>query len=349
MGRTKFKIIKYVGLSIFTFALIFNISVAQAAYSADTLVTFTNAARAENGLGALSTNNALGLAALAKAQDILAKDYFAHNSPDGKTPWDFINESGYTYVYAGENLAIGYTDTSELFTAWMNSPTHRENIVNPNFREIGVAVVSGEFQGAETTVVVQEFGARDANVSSQVAATTPQPATSASPQATSTPMQTQSFTFVKDKSGITPKIIFSGEEVEIRVTLSGEIKTLSAEIFDQKYNLLETGSATGSGQEKTYVLKQKIEKVGSSEVKVTAVDQNGHSETLNLGILETKETVIAKASTENKTGLIAGFEESVRNNWAIYLIVSAFVLIGIVFYIVWRKHRFNTLASSWRF
>ena len=103
---------------------------AFAAPSASTLVSLVNSSRAEQGLGALSVNGQLVSAATAKANDMLENDYFAHTSPSGKTPWDFISASGYSYVYAGENLAIGYNDSSELHSAWMNSPSHRENIMN---------------------------------------------------------------------------------------------------------------------------------------------------------------------------------------------------------------------------
>src|SRR3990172_9929587 len=114
--------------------LIFPVGTALASYSAGTLVDLTNSARAQSGLGSLSTNAQLTSAAYAKAQDMLDNDYFAHTSPAGKTPWDFIIGNGYAYLYAGENLAIGYTDANELFSSWMASATHRENILNSNFR-----------------------------------------------------------------------------------------------------------------------------------------------------------------------------------------------------------------------
>ena len=144
--KTKTKIFtKFIFGAVFISLVLFNFSLARADYSASTLVSMTNSARAREGLGALTTNSQLASAAYAKVQDMLANQYFAHTSPAGKTPWDFIKEAGYNYTYAGENLAIGYTDANELFSAWMASDTHRQNILNSNFQQIGIAVISGTF------------------------------------------------------------------------------------------------------------------------------------------------------------------------------------------------------------
>ena len=160
LAKTKTKIFsKILFGTVFLSLVLFNFTYAKADYSAGTLVSMTNSARGRNGLGSLSVNSRLTSAAYAKAQDMLANQYFAHTSPSGRTPWDFIKGAGYNYSYAGENLAIGYSDASELYSAWMVSATHRENILNSNFREIGIAVISGTYEGVETIIVAQEFGA----------------------------------------------------------------------------------------------------------------------------------------------------------------------------------------------
>ncbi|MCX6705074.1 MAG: CAP domain-containing protein [Candidatus Woesebacteria bacterium] len=123
------------------------------------VIRLTNAQRAANGLGALSENSTLDSAALAKGNDMLAKGYWAHFAPDGTSPWSFFLNFGYKYKYAGENLARDFPDASSAVNAWMNSPSHKENILNPNYREIGIGVVEGNLAGVETTVVVQFFGA----------------------------------------------------------------------------------------------------------------------------------------------------------------------------------------------
>lgn len=84
--------------------------------------------------------------------------YFEHVSPEGRDPWYWFHEANYVYRYAGENLAIDFSDANALFAAWMESPTHRANILHPKYTEIGVAVVDGLFADTPTTLVVQHFG-----------------------------------------------------------------------------------------------------------------------------------------------------------------------------------------------
>ncbi len=123
------------------------------------VIRLTNVQRTANGLNALTENSSLSQAALAKGQDMLAKGYWAHFAPDGTSPWSFFLKFGYKYKYAGENLARDFQDAPSAVNAWMNSPSHRENILNANYREIGIGVVEGSLSGADTTIIVQFFGA----------------------------------------------------------------------------------------------------------------------------------------------------------------------------------------------
>jgi hypothetical protein len=123
-----------------------------------TLVELANNDRKANDLGVLTVNPVLEEAARLKAQDMVAKGYFAHESPEGVEPWHWFEEAGYDFSFAGENLAVYFTDSVELQNAWMNSPSHRANILNSYFTEIGIAVVPGVYQGRDTVFVVQEFG-----------------------------------------------------------------------------------------------------------------------------------------------------------------------------------------------
>lgn len=125
---------------------------------ATALVELTNKDRANSALPTLTVSEALTLAAQLKADDMVQNGYFAHNSPDGKTPWFWILKSGYKFVYAGENLAVNFTESEQVETAWMGSPTHRANILNNNYSEVGIAVREGTFEGRTATFVVQMFG-----------------------------------------------------------------------------------------------------------------------------------------------------------------------------------------------
>lgn len=128
------------------------------------VIEATNAERAKVGLPALVVNAKLSSAALAKGQDMINDQYWAHIAPDGKEPWSFIRESGYSYKVAGENLARDFYNSSDMMSAWMNSPTHRANIVSGNYKEIGIAVIDGVLLGNETTLVVQMFGSQPTQV-----------------------------------------------------------------------------------------------------------------------------------------------------------------------------------------
>lgn len=188
--------------------------VEASAITAPTVISLANNARVEGGLSALTNSSVLSKAAQAKANDMLAKQYFAHNTPDGKTPWDFIKAAGYSYVTAGENLAIDFTEAESIQTAWMNSPGHRANIMNKNFQEIGIGISQGMFNGHQTTIVVQMFGAPIAQKVTLPATPTPvkqptTPATTPAPQvhaATDSPAPTYTAPVVPPASAPTTSV-----------------------------------------------------------------------------------------------------------------------------------------------
>lgn len=128
-----------------------NITVSQ-------VIDGTNKERQRLGLPPLSENQALNDAARRKAANMLEENYWAHFSPTGKDPWGFISAAGYKFSYAGENLARNFSNSGDVVVAWMNSSSHRENIVNAKYKDIGIAVVEGTLQGQQTTLVVQMFG-----------------------------------------------------------------------------------------------------------------------------------------------------------------------------------------------
>lgn len=123
------------------------------------VIRLTNDKRIAAGLSPLSENGSLSGAALAKGNDMLAKGYWAHFAPDGTSPWKFFTDFGYRYRYAGENLARDFSNPGSAVEAWMNSPTHRDNILNAKYKEIGIGVVEGNLAGVDTTIIVQFFGA----------------------------------------------------------------------------------------------------------------------------------------------------------------------------------------------
>ncbi len=133
---------------------------ASSDFSSNTLLQDTNVQRSSDHEQPLVLNSQLTAAAQAKANDMAAKDYWSHNSPDGRTPWSFINAAGYHYQMAGENLAYGFINAGDTVAGWMNSPTHRANILNANYKDVGFGVVqAANYQGhGPETIIVAEYG-----------------------------------------------------------------------------------------------------------------------------------------------------------------------------------------------
>jgi len=122
------------------------------------LNSLTNQDRAENNVALLAQNALLDKAAQLKAEDMARRGYFSHTTPEGKTPWYFLDQVGYKYSAAGENLAVNFFESKDVADAWMSSPPHRANIIRKDFTEIGIGVASGIYRGRNTVFVVQFFG-----------------------------------------------------------------------------------------------------------------------------------------------------------------------------------------------
>ncbi len=123
------------------------------------IINFTNQHRKSYGLNPLTENEKLNAAALKKVEDIFSNQYFAHTSPTGEEAADLVEDVNYEYLLVGENLAKGIFENDEILVeGWMNSPDHRDNILKPGYREIGVASKEGIYMGREVWIAVQIFG-----------------------------------------------------------------------------------------------------------------------------------------------------------------------------------------------
>jgi len=151
-----------------------------------------NDERSKVGAKSLTLNPTLSQAALNKANDMLAHNYWAHDSPLGATPWSFITGAGYSYTSAGENLAKNFNSSAGVIYGWMNSPTHRDNVLSTKYQEVGYAVVNGVLLGEETTLVVAMYGSPYVTpVAAGSTKTTKTPAAQQAPATTKTTAPTQ--------------------------------------------------------------------------------------------------------------------------------------------------------------
>jgi len=186
-----------IGIKIFITAFLFITYPTAAEFStisASRIIQLTNSSRSQNGLTSLRESSTLDRAAFAKAKDMVANDYFAHTGPDGKRPWDWIKEAGYAYTLAGENLARDFSSAEATQNALMASESHKANILNPRYTEMGASVVYGD----DTVVMVMYFATPKsvAVAPTKPAAPTPTPTPTPSP---TTPTPTVPTTTVTPK------------------------------------------------------------------------------------------------------------------------------------------------------
>jgi uncharacterized protein YkwD len=135
------------------------------AFGNSDIITLTNTERSLLSLSELKTNTQLTSAAQAKADDMARQQFFAHVAPDGTMAWDYIKKAGYTYDVAGENLAITNESAETVMKSWMNSPSHRENITNTEYQDIGIGIAQyGDYQGHKNTTVIVALYAKSGAV-----------------------------------------------------------------------------------------------------------------------------------------------------------------------------------------
>lgn len=151
--------------------------------SVSSLLQETNIQRSNHGKTALTLNSQLSQAAQDKANDMVARNYWAHTTPDGKQPWEFISATGYSFTAAGENLAYGFDSSAAAMTGWMNSPGHKANVLHDNYLEVGFGVAnSPDYQSnGEQTVIVAMYAKPQKVVTPSTATTGRAPAPAPKP------------------------------------------------------------------------------------------------------------------------------------------------------------------------
>jgi uncharacterized protein YkwD len=110
------------------------------------MLVLVNQERSKSNLSPLVVDQSLQDLARSHSQDMLARGYFSHYTPEGKSPFDRMNAAGIQYLYAGENLAFS-ANVQLAMQGLMQSPGHRANILSPNFKKVGIGVISAGVYG----------------------------------------------------------------------------------------------------------------------------------------------------------------------------------------------------------
>ena len=196
--------------------------------NAQKIIALTNDIRQQYGLSPLKENPLLDAAAKQKAEDMFQNNYFSHFSPTGVSPWYWINKSGYNYHYAGENLAMNFIDSEEVVRAWLNSPGHRENLLNDNYQDIGIAVLPADFskQGINQPIVVQLFGSPQTGKVKPTTETTKPGLVEANPSITVSPS--------------VEKEVLGEEKKEVSTTVLTTVTTITPSTTETPITLLAT-------------------------------------------------------------------------------------------------------------
>ena len=221
--------------------------------SASGLLGATNMQRANNGAAALSLNSKLSSAAQAKANDMVARNYWSHKTPDGQDPWVFIDATGYAYQKAGENLAYGFDTSADTVTGWMNSPSHKANMLDTAFKEVGFGFAnSASYVGTgQETIVVAMY----ANPSTNAAAPSQQPAVQQSttqaapkttPNATPAAQPTKQDTVVAEQPKIEEPKKVTSDQYNQPVTSDSEIPDIQPTTRITRLQSITAGNAPWS-------------------------------------------------------------------------------------------------------
>lgn len=273
--------------------------------SRESLLFSTNSQRQQNSVGSLALNAKLNSAAQAKADDMVARNYWSHNTPDGQAPWVFFSNAGYSYQKAGENLAYGFATSSDTVSGWMNSPSHRDNLLDSNFSEVGFGYAnSSNFNGSgPETVVVAMYGKPYSapSTSNNTAPSTPKaavkPSTQSTPAPAPAPVASKVEVKVVDKDG-NP---VSG----LKVTLFSEPReAITNESGVAVFENVEPGEHTAKAEVNGQKYEQKISV--ASDSKVVAASLPPIQAISNKTSLESSSAELPTTSTVNRLSVLTG-------------------------------------------
>jgi hypothetical protein len=254
-------------------------------------------------------NSKLAVAADSKAKDMIERSYFSHIDPDGNYVWPRIQAAGFTpHLILGENLAMDFTSASEVMTAWMNSPTHRDNIVNEKFQNQGLSSVAGLYEpDHETIMVVSLFGTL-LKTTSPTPKPSPAPSQSTPPPPSPTPTTPSPAgkITISENINITTTSLSGHVLVAIDVNIEGTPTLVTARLKSQSISLI---AGPQSGQFKGTFTFDQTEVITDEVLTIEARNKSGEKITLNQAV--TIPTDSDLVSSTNQTGINVSNEAQV--------------------------------------
>lgn len=339
-------------------------SIAESsAITINSVISLTNDARIQAGIGTVSANALLTKAAQTKAEDMASKGYFAHVSPDGKEPWDFIKAEGYAFSAAGENLAVHFFDVEPLQDAWMNSPGHRANVLNSNFTEMGVGISHGRYENFDTTFVVEMFGkpiqssqAQElANITLESTVTNEKNGLFAfEPQRAEAEEQSPAVSQPKlDNASnenipvsLDPEIVdistsFKGENLEIEVVTNDVVANVSLQAG-------ERGVAFVPLEDKTWKAITKLASLGPGPVVARASNINGESVMKPVAVLSSQDPAVELVGSAESKYKVFGYAIQIgvfERNVGLGMIAVLLTALLVSVLRRWKIHHLKTVAN----
>ena len=305
-----------------------------AAQESKKIIAATNDLRTGLKLAPLAENSKLDQAAADKVSDMLLNQYFAHVSPTGVDLISWIKKVGYPFAMAGENLAMGFNTAPEVMAAWEASPTHYANLTDPNFKDIGVAMNTGAYQGADTAFAAQYFGRP---VQELAAATVPPVKTIALP---------------KNSTTLTVKSPVSGAEKVLNVAVKLPPATTAATAVVNNVTIaLAPLGADNTWQGNTLVTKAD-EKAMTNPVVPASVKVTDNTGTTALAPLDWDSVTPAKTSAYDQYTLFranpsAGMRTVMTASNIYFYILLVLLAVALTNLIIFRKkHHQHILATS---
>lgn len=207
------------------------------------VINLTNQERTSRGLSPLQENSLLNNSATNKASHMFAQNYWSHFAPDGTSPWYFYNQAGYKYIQAGENLARDFSTSAGVVAGWMASTGHRDNLLNPNFSDIGIGVQNGILEGEETTLVVQHLGKTLASSTTNASGGSNPAKSSASIPVT-----------VEDKFDVLPKTETNKNQATVSANIDEIQERIASANTPFSFNIFNFWKSLGLGQKTTLIL-----------------------------------------------------------------------------------------------